>query len=100
MVYGAGGLIGGAVARAFAREGATVFLAGRTLAGLKRVANEIADAGGISHAAQVNALDAQGVASLDFAAWLDAALSYAGTSIICKHAAVGVGKLRHRLSQT
>jgi 3-oxoacyl-[acyl-carrier protein] reductase len=32
VVYGAAGSMGGAVARAFAREGATVFLAGRTLA--------------------------------------------------------------------
>ncbi len=31
VIYGAGGPIGGAVARAFAREGARVFLAGRTL---------------------------------------------------------------------
>jgi NAD(P)-dependent dehydrogenase (short-subunit alcohol dehydrogenase family) len=29
VVYGAGGKIGAAVARAFAREGASVFLAGR-----------------------------------------------------------------------
>jgi NADP-dependent 3-hydroxy acid dehydrogenase YdfG len=34
VIYGAGGAIGGAVARAFAREGARVFLAGRTLATL------------------------------------------------------------------
>jgi NAD(P)-dependent dehydrogenase (short-subunit alcohol dehydrogenase family) len=61
VVYGAGGAIGGAVARAFAREGATVFLAGRTLAGLERAASEIADAGGISHTAQVDALDARAV---------------------------------------
>ena len=32
VVYGGGGMIGGAVARAFAREGATVYLAGRTAA--------------------------------------------------------------------
>jgi 3-oxoacyl-[acyl-carrier protein] reductase len=32
VVYGAGGAIGGAVAQAFAREGAKVFLTGRTLA--------------------------------------------------------------------
>jgi hypothetical protein len=31
VIYGAGGPIGGAVGRTFAREGATVFLAGRTL---------------------------------------------------------------------
>jgi 3-oxoacyl-[acyl-carrier protein] reductase len=61
LVYGAGGSIGSAVAIAFAREGATVFLAGRTLAGLERVAKEIADAGGKAHTAQVDALDEQAV---------------------------------------
>jgi 3-oxoacyl-[acyl-carrier protein] reductase len=45
VVCGAGGAIGGAVARAFAREGATVFLAGRTLRALDAVAKEITDAG-------------------------------------------------------
>ena len=30
VIYGGGGSIGGAVARSFAREGASVFLAGRT----------------------------------------------------------------------
>jgi NAD(P)-dependent dehydrogenase (short-subunit alcohol dehydrogenase family) len=34
IIYGGGGSIGGAVARAFAREGARVFLVGRTLEGL------------------------------------------------------------------
>jgi 3-oxoacyl-[acyl-carrier protein] reductase len=63
VVYGAGGAIGGAVARAFAREGARVFLAGRTLASLERVAKEICDAGGISYAAQVDALDGHAVDS-------------------------------------
>jgi 3-oxoacyl-[acyl-carrier protein] reductase len=38
VIYGAGGAIGGAVARAFAREGARVFLAGRTRAPLQAVA--------------------------------------------------------------
>jgi len=38
VIYGGGGVIGGAVARAFAREGAKVFLAGRTLAKLDKVA--------------------------------------------------------------
>jgi NAD(P)-dependent dehydrogenase (short-subunit alcohol dehydrogenase family) len=31
VIYGGGGKVGGAVTRAFAREGAKVFLAGRTL---------------------------------------------------------------------
>lgn len=57
VIYGAGGAIGGAVARAFAREGATVFLAGRTLAAIDAVAKEISAAGGEAETAQVDALD-------------------------------------------
>lgn len=57
VIYGGGGQIGGAVARAFAREGATVHLAGRTLATLERVASEIRDNGGTATTAQVDALD-------------------------------------------
>jgi NAD(P)-dependent dehydrogenase (short-subunit alcohol dehydrogenase family) len=45
VIYGGGGAIGGAVARVFAREGARVFLAGRTRAKLVAVARDIADAG-------------------------------------------------------
>jgi 3-oxoacyl-[acyl-carrier protein] reductase len=57
VIYGGGGNVGGAVARAFAREGATVHLAGRTLATLQRVAAQIGDAGGTATVAQVDALD-------------------------------------------
>ena len=52
VIYGGGGSIGGAVARAFAREGAKLFLAGRTLARLERVAREIH-----AECAEVDALD-------------------------------------------
>ena len=41
VIYGAGGGIGGAVARAFASEGANVFLTGRSLAPVEVVAKEI-----------------------------------------------------------
>ena len=41
IIYGAGGSIGGAIARAFAREGATVCLVGRTLDTLDKVAKEL-----------------------------------------------------------
>src|SRR5215208_3811280 len=61
VIYGGGGAVGGAVARAFAREGAKVFLAGRTLAKLEAVAKEITEAGGVAEAAQVDALDEQAV---------------------------------------
>jgi 3-oxoacyl-[acyl-carrier protein] reductase len=57
VIYGAGGSIGGAVARAFAREGARVFLAGRTQAKLDKVADEIRSNGGVAHTAVVDALD-------------------------------------------
>ena len=61
VIYGGGGAIGGAVARAFAREGAGVFLAGRTLARLEAVANEIRSTGGVAETAQVDALDERAV---------------------------------------
>jgi 3-oxoacyl-[acyl-carrier protein] reductase len=61
VIYGGGGTIGGAVARTFAREGATVFLAGRTLAKLHKVAREISTAGGRAETAQLDALDEQAV---------------------------------------
>lgn len=61
VVYGAGGHVGGAVARAFAHEGASVHLAGRTLATLEAVAGEIRAAGGVAEAAQVDALDKEAV---------------------------------------
>jgi NAD(P)-dependent dehydrogenase (short-subunit alcohol dehydrogenase family) len=41
VIYGGGGAIGGAVARAFAREGARVHLTGRTLASVQPLADEI-----------------------------------------------------------
>ena len=61
IVYGGGGAIGGAVARAFAREGAKVFLAGRTLESLLEVAQQIRSAGGVAETARVDALDEQAV---------------------------------------
>jgi NAD(P)-dependent dehydrogenase (short-subunit alcohol dehydrogenase family) len=73
VIYGAGGPIGSAVARAFAREGATVFLAGRTQAKLDRVAGDIRSNGGIAHTALVNALDEQAVGE-----YVDAVVEQAG----------------------
>jgi 3-oxoacyl-[acyl-carrier protein] reductase len=63
VIYGAGGAIGSAVARAFAREGATVFLAGRTLEKLDAVAKDISSAGGQAEIAQVDALDKESIES-------------------------------------
>jgi NAD(P)-dependent dehydrogenase (short-subunit alcohol dehydrogenase family) len=57
VIYGAAGAIGGAVARAFAREGARVYLTGRLQAPVDAVAHDIATAGGSAVAAEVDALD-------------------------------------------
>ena len=59
VIYGAGGDIGGAVARAFAREGAKLFLTGRKLAAVKSVAKGIAATGGSAETEEVDALDEQ-----------------------------------------
>jgi len=61
VIYGAGGAIGSAVARAFAREGATLFLTGLHLAHVEVVAWEVDSAGGSAKAAEVDALDEQAV---------------------------------------
>jgi NAD(P)-dependent dehydrogenase (short-subunit alcohol dehydrogenase family) len=57
VIYGAGGAIGGAVALAFAAEGAGVHLTGRAMAPVQRVADEIKAAGHEVSAAVVDALD-------------------------------------------
>jgi NAD(P)-dependent dehydrogenase (short-subunit alcohol dehydrogenase family) len=61
VIYGGAGSIGGAVARAFAREGAKVHLAARTLEKLEKVAEEIRSAGGVAETAEVDALDENAV---------------------------------------
>jgi NAD(P)-dependent dehydrogenase (short-subunit alcohol dehydrogenase family) len=61
VIYGAGGAIGGAVARAFASEGANLFLTGRHPSPVEVVARDIVAAGGSAEAAEVDALDEQAV---------------------------------------
>lgn len=61
IVYGAAGAMGGAVSRAFAREGARVFLAGRTPATLERVGEDIRRRGGQAEVAPVDAMDPRAV---------------------------------------
>jgi NAD(P)-dependent dehydrogenase (short-subunit alcohol dehydrogenase family) len=61
VIYGAGGAIGGAVARALAAEGAKLFLTGRQLAPVEAIARQIVAAGGSAEAAPVDALDEQAV---------------------------------------
>jgi 3-oxoacyl-[acyl-carrier protein] reductase len=62
VIYGGGGAVGGAVARAYAHAGARVYLAGRTRARLEAVAKDIGDAaGGAVGVAEVDALDERAV---------------------------------------
>jgi NAD(P)-dependent dehydrogenase (short-subunit alcohol dehydrogenase family) len=61
VIYGAGGAIGSAVARAFASEGANLFLTGRLKAPVEAVAKEVVSAGGSAEAGEVDALDEQAV---------------------------------------
>jgi len=61
VIYGGGGAIGGAVARVFAREGARVYLAGRTTSRLDRVTGDIRSKGGVADAAVVDATDEKAV---------------------------------------
>jgi NAD(P)-dependent dehydrogenase (short-subunit alcohol dehydrogenase family) len=57
VIYGAGGAIGGAVAQAFAAEGARLFVTGRKRGPVDAVAEAIAAAGGVAEAATIDALD-------------------------------------------
>ncbi len=87
VIYGAGP-IGGAVARAFAGEGARVYLAGRTQAKLDAVADAIRAAGGFAETAVVDALDERAVI-----AFVDGAAAQAGRIDISFNA-IGLGDVQ------
>src|SRR5260221_2550579 len=63
VIYGAGGAVGSAVARAFAREGAKLFLTGRHRAPVEAGAKEVVYGGGFDAAAEFDALEEQAVDS-------------------------------------
>ena len=56
VVYGDGNT-GGAIAKAFAREGARVFLAGRTDSKLQKIADEVKSSGGQIETEKLDALN-------------------------------------------
>lgn len=93
VIYGAGGPIGGAVARAFAREGARVFLAGRTRAKLEEVAGEIRSNGGVANIAIVDALVERNVD-----AYVDAVVEQAGRIDISFNV-IGIGDVQEPLME-
>jgi 3-oxoacyl-[acyl-carrier protein] reductase len=61
IIYGAGGSMGGAVAKALAANGAKVFLTGRNLSSVQKVADEILASGGRAEVGCVDALDAKAI---------------------------------------
>jgi NAD(P)-dependent dehydrogenase (short-subunit alcohol dehydrogenase family) len=83
VIYGAGGAIGSAVARAFAQQGARLFLTGHHLAPVEAVAKDIVAAGGSAEAAPVDALDEHAIeehlqAVIDQAGRLDISFNAVG----------------------
>lgn len=73
VIFGAGGDVGSIIAKAFAQQGATVFLSGRSISNVIRVAENIRNAGSEAHAAEVDALDEHAVTS-----YLDSVVAEAG----------------------
>ncbi len=61
VIYGAAGSLGRTIAKAFAAQGAKVYVSGRHLANVQKLADEIVAAGGKAEAAQVDALDQNAV---------------------------------------
>jgi 3-oxoacyl-[acyl-carrier protein] reductase len=57
IIYGAGGSLGGTIARALADAGARVFLTSRNVRSLQKIADDIISTGGIVKIDEVDALD-------------------------------------------
>jgi len=80
IIYGAGGAIGGAMAKAFAAQGARVFLTGRTRSTLEKVAGQIREAGGHAETAEVDAMDEAAVdAHADAVGTIDISVNVSAT---------------------
>lgn len=86
VIYGAAGGVGTAIARAFSREGASVFLAGRTENKLNLIAQEIKSTGGVVDVSKVDALSPESVEAhlhklVDETGKLDVSFNLIGTNV-------------------
>jgi 3-oxoacyl-[acyl-carrier protein] reductase len=86
VIYGAAGGVGSAVAKAFAREGARVFLAGRTEDSLNPIAREISSSGGVAEVSKVDALSPESVEAhlqkvVTIAGKIDISFNLIGTNV-------------------
>ena len=70
------------MARAFAREGARLFLSGRSLPKVEAVAADILAGGGMAEVARVDALDEQAVEAYVSAVAEKAGLAFARTRVL------------------
>ena len=87
VIYGGGGSLGGAVAKALAAAGANLFLTGRTLGSLQKCADEIITAGGKATIQQVDALDEKAIRLhldkvVQEAGTVDISFNATGTSVV------------------
>lgn len=101
VVYGAGGGVGSNVAKAFAREGAQVFLAGRTETTLRSVAQEILKIGKIAEISKVDALDPSAIEAhlkdiVSQTGKLDISFNLIGTSVAMGSRLVDISAERFR----
>ena len=78
VIYGAGGAIGGAVARAFAAEGAELFLTGRRRAAVEAVAGDLGAAAAEVDALDEHAIDAHLASVVDAAGRVDISFNAIG----------------------
>lgn len=62
VIYGAGGSLGGAVAKTLAGAGARVFLSGRTISSVQKVADEILASDGSALVDEIDAMDEMAIA--------------------------------------
>ena len=86
VIYGAAGGVGAAVAKTFAREGAMIFLTGRTESTLNSVAREISSKGAVAEVSKVDALSPESVEAhlhkvVTKAGKLDVSFNLIGTSV-------------------
>jgi NAD(P)-dependent dehydrogenase (short-subunit alcohol dehydrogenase family) len=82
VIYGAGGSLGGAVAKALAAEGAKVYLTGRRLPSVQQTADAIVAAGGVAEVDVVDAFDAAAIQQhIDKVKQVDISFNAAGIDV-------------------
>lgn len=87
VIYGAGGSLGSAVAKALAAAGARVFLTGRSISSVQKASDDVLTAGGQAEAEQVDALNEAAVNDhlerlVERAGTVDISFNATGTKVV------------------